>query len=57
MIKLRLFFTNNDGTTAIQYAVIAGCIFLTIVGSLYAFGNGTQSLYNTTFTKIQNNLS
>lgn len=43
----RLFLINECGATAIEYGMVAGLIFLAIVGGVQNLGNGVVSvLYN-----------
>ncbi|WP_271069051.1 Flp family type IVb pilin [Caulobacter sp. NIBR1757] len=42
--RLRAFWTNESGATAIEYGLIAALIFLVIVTSVSAFGNKTTGI-------------
>lgn len=44
MTKLRNFFKNEDGATAIEYGLIAAGISLAIVAAVYAFGADLNTL-------------
>lgn len=44
MTKLRNFFKNEDGATAIEYGLIAAGISLAIVAAVYAFGSDLNGL-------------
>ncbi len=46
--KVRAFAQNRSGATAIEYSLIAGLIFLVIVGSVQNLSTNTT----TTYTKI-----
>jgi pilus assembly protein Flp/PilA len=50
--KLREFLRAEDGATAIEYALIAGCISIAIL--LGVTGIGTK--LNSTFTSVQTGL-
>ena len=50
MIRLRGFFADQSGATAIEYALIAAGISIVIV----AAATGIGSKLNTTFTQVQN---
>lgn len=41
--KLALFFSNEDGATAIEYALIASLIAVFIIGALSALGTKLSS--------------
>jgi Flp pilus assembly pilin Flp len=44
---IRIFSRSEYGATAIEYGLIAGLIFVAIVGSIGALGQGVMSvLYN-----------
>ncbi len=40
------FQRDEEGSTAIEYSLIAGLIFLAIVASVRAFTGSTNSMYN-----------
>jgi len=52
MRLLRAFFGNEHGATAIEYAVIAGCISIVIVVAATNIGTNL----NGTFTNVSNGL-
>ena len=43
--SLRCFAQDEDGATAIEYSIIAGLIFVAIVGAVSALGGGTSEMY------------
>lgn len=47
---VREFLSDENGATAIEYSLIAGLIFLVIVGSVQAVMSGQNAQY----TKISN---
>ncbi len=50
--RLRNFWKNDAGSTAIEYGLICALIFLVITTSLFALGNSTNTLYNKIGTAI-----
>lgn len=40
---IRQFFISEKGTTAIEYALVAGLIVITIVGAVSALGNAVNN--------------
>ncbi|HLL27474.1 MAG TPA: Flp family type IVb pilin [Xanthobacteraceae bacterium] len=52
MSKLKRFFRDQSGATAIEYALIASCISIVIAAA--ATNIGTK--LNTTFTNVSNGL-
>lgn len=46
---LKLFWTCKKGTTAIEYALIMGLVFLAIIGAVSGLG---QTVANTFYNKI-----
>ncbi|GJE06431.1 hypothetical protein AOPFMNJM_1750 [Methylobacterium jeotgali] len=49
---LARFAGDTGGATAIEYALIAGLVFLGIAGSLKAYGAGVGSMYDKIITAI-----
>jgi len=45
MGKLLIFLKEEDGVTAIEYALIASLIFLAITGTVMALGGSVSQLY------------
>ncbi len=41
---VQTFITSESGTTAIEYGLIMGLVFLAIVGSVTALGNNIQTM-------------
>lgn len=56
LIKLLAFknayLKNEDGATAIEYALIAAGISLAIVASVFAFGDELETLFGTLTGKL-----
>lgn len=48
MIKLRNFFHDENGTTAIEYGLIAAGILIGIIGAVQSVGTSL----NNTFTQV-----
>jgi pilus assembly protein Flp/PilA len=48
---IRTFARDRRGATAIEYALIAGMIFLVIVASVRLLGGATFNLYNSAGSK------
>lgn len=58
MEVVRAFFhKDEDGVTAIEYALIAALIFLAIIGSVAATGTSVQGLYQSVATEVNNALA
>lgn len=53
VIALQRFLREEDGATAIEYAIIAGTIFLFIVTSVYLFGAQLGELFNTVTSGVE----
>lgn len=51
-LRLKAFWANQSGATAIEYGLIAALIFLVIVTSVTAFGNKTTGIMDTVSTAI-----
>ncbi|GAA0642582.1 Flp family type IVb pilin [Brevundimonas lenta] len=49
---LTRFRDDEDGATAIEYGLIIALIFLAILGSLTAFGDATNGLFQKAMTAI-----
>jgi Flp pilus assembly pilin Flp len=43
---------DESGATSIEYAMIAMCIFLGVVGSAYAFGENMSDMFNSLSSTI-----
>jgi len=52
MEKLKKFFKEEDGVTAIEYGLIAALIAVAIIVAVTAVGTGL----NNTFTKVSTNM-
>jgi pilus assembly protein Flp/PilA len=40
------FLADESAATAVEYAVICGCMFLAIVGAVTAFGAAATNMFN-----------
>jgi Flp pilus assembly pilin Flp len=47
------FASDESGTTSVEYAVIAGGIFLAIVTIVYALGPAVEAPFNDAATNLQ----
>lgn len=45
IVAVRAFLADEDGTTAIEYAVMASLIAATVVGSVAALANATEGSF------------
>ncbi len=45
-IKVRIFLREEDGVTAIEYALIAALIALVIIGAVTVVGSNLLDLFN-----------
>jgi pilus assembly protein Flp/PilA len=50
--KLKIFFGDENGATAIEYGLIAALIAVVIIGAVSAIGTSLSS----TFTSVSSNL-
>lgn len=46
------FLTEDEGTTAVEYAVMMSLILLALIGSFYALSFATQESFNTSSEAI-----
>ncbi len=53
---IRRFLNDQGGATAIEYGIIAGMIFLAIVGSLSLFAGNSTSGFKGAMTTIADKL-
>ncbi len=51
-LRLKAFWANESGATAIEYGLIAALVFLVIVTSVTAFGNKTTGVMNSVSAAI-----
>ena len=51
--RLKAFFVNRQGSTAIEYALVAGGIAVVIIAAVNTLG---QNVFNTFFAQIANDL-
>ena len=42
----RRFLVDTSGATAVEYAVICGCIFLVIIAAMINFGAAATNMFN-----------
>ncbi|WP_082173317.1 Flp family type IVb pilin [Methylobacterium platani] len=52
MRAVRRFLRDPSGTTAIEYALIAGLIFLALTAALATYGDSAGSLFNNIKTRF-----
>ena len=45
MTELRQFFMSEEGTTSVEYAIVASLIFLAIVAAVTSLGSSVRGLY------------
>lgn len=55
--RMACFCKDEDGITAIEYALIAALIFLAIIGSVAATGTSVQGLYQSVATEVSDALA
>lgn len=53
MNTLRRFWTDDQGTTSVEYAVVLACLLMVIIGTVLSFGGQAGTLWGQT----QQNLS
>ncbi len=51
-LRLKAFWANESGATAIEYGLIAALVFLVIVTSVTAFGNKTTGVMDSVSAAI-----
>ena len=44
--SFRRFVADTSAATAVEYAVICGCIFLAVVAAMVNFGAATTNMFN-----------
>lgn len=54
MARVRRFLMDEEGVTAIEYALFAALIAVAIVGSVTLLGNSVSTKYVTVATEIKN---
>ncbi len=47
MTKLKEFWTNESGATAIEYGLIAALVSVAAIGALTAMGDSLETLFST----------
>ena len=50
--KVREFIRNDEGATAIEYAMIASLLSVAILTAVVALGSGTDSMFGYVMSKI-----
>lgn len=50
--QLVKFWKDEEGATAIEYALIAGLIAVVIIGALTVLGNSVDSIFRTISNKL-----
>jgi Flp pilus assembly pilin Flp len=48
----RRFIADQSGATAVEYAVLCGCIFLAVVGAIMNFGAAATNMFNHVSTAV-----
>lgn len=51
--QLMAFWKDEEGATAIEYALIAGLIAVAIIGGLSLLGNEVENLFNRISTELK----
>ena len=54
MERLRRFLMDQEGVSAIEYALIASLIAMAIIGSVIVLGNSVTTTYQNIQTEINN---
>jgi pilus assembly protein Flp/PilA len=49
---LKKFIRENNGATAIEYALLAALIFVVVIGGINALGGKTSGLYNNVSSNV-----
>ncbi|MGA8616261.1 MAG: Flp family type IVb pilin [Xanthobacteraceae bacterium] len=50
---IRRFARDEGGTTSIEYAVVASCIAVAVVGAIASLGTNVKVLYTSVLTAIK----
>lgn len=50
---LKAFSANRDGATAIEYAMLAGCVAIAIITSVITMGDTVDYWFSTLATEVQ----
>ena len=50
--RLGRFFKSEEGTTAVEYAIIASLIFLAIVAAVTSLGSNVRGLYESVVAQM-----
>jgi pilus assembly protein Flp/PilA len=45
--RLMKYFRNEDGATAVEYAIMVALIAAVIIGTVWAIGQNTNNTFNT----------
>lgn len=51
--RIQRFLQDEDGPTAVEYAVMLALILLAVIGAVTAVGNSTSELWQDNTTRIQ----
>jgi pilus assembly protein Flp/PilA len=54
MNKLKKFFFNEEGATAVEYGIMIGAIAAIIIGVAFSIGDGIQPGFNAVDDQISN---
>lgn len=49
----RRFLVDTSGSTAVEYSVICGCIFLVIIAAVVNFGAAATNMFNNLSNAVQ----
>ena len=52
--RMRDFWRHPDGATAIEYALIAAAVAVSIIAAIFAVGNTMQNMFNDIGNNINN---
>jgi pilus assembly protein Flp/PilA len=50
--QLRSLVADQTGATAVEYALICGCIFLVIITAVIGFGSNATNMFNNIATAV-----
>ncbi|MGC3969377.1 MAG: Flp family type IVb pilin [Pirellulales bacterium] len=54
MAAIKRFLRDDDGTTAVEYAVMLAMVLLAMLATIASFGGQTGNLWGNTNTKLTN---
>lgn len=52
--KIKAYYTDIAGATAVEYGLIAGGISMAIVAAVFAFGNDLETVFNAMSNVMEN---